>query len=323
MFLSRSTHCYAYFLSVFIEAFASTVSMDGCMLVDNALSKLEFIRLLLSHLVVHNTSLLRTTTLNTGLFFVTAIQESTVWISRLKAEELHAVLIIVVQSEAILENSNFISASKPLIESINGTSTIGSSTFSGVSLGVDSFIQCEDSSTLSVLESQFIEVSGTGSIFNVQETHTTFERVTINGTSSVRGVFGFESMITVTESNFNNLRAAERGGAFLLHACNTMVARSNFSDNQAEEGGAVFFSCKEDEEEITDCALTLSANYFSENKASKAGGALSYDLFKPKMTGERNKFSRNKAPYGSDISSYGAEIKGPSETLFTNIVSGQ
>ena len=78
------------------------------MLVDNALSKLEFIRLLLSHLVVHNTSLLRTTTLNTGLFFVTAIQESTVWISRLKAEELHAALIIVVQSEAKLENSNFI-----------------------------------------------------------------------------------------------------------------------------------------------------------------------------------------------------------------------
>ena len=66
------------------------------MLIDNAILELEFVRLLLSHLVVRKTSLLRTSTLKEALFFVTATQKSTIVISRLQAEELHAPLIQVV-----------------------------------------------------------------------------------------------------------------------------------------------------------------------------------------------------------------------------------
>ena len=79
-----------------------------------------------------------------------------------------------------------------------------------------------------------------------------------------------------------------------------------FEDNQAVQGGAIYFDCSIDAEE--DCKLNVKdGTIFNSNKAQIQGGAIDYNLFPPILTDDTQMIS-NEAQYGNRIGGYGFKL---------------
>ena len=99
------------------------------------------------------------------------------------------------------------------------------------------------------------------------------------------------------------ISSEENGAALLLVNSNATIEDCMFQNNTASKGGAIAFEC--DLLEI--CTLNLLRNTFKQNNALE-GGAIYYSLFKPSIDAS-NIFKENTATnYGADVSSYPAYV---------------
>lgn len=93
-----------------------------------------------------------------------------------------------------------------------------------------------------------------------------------------------------------------KGGAISISNSNLTIKNTNFTNNQAKKGGALYFSWTNQLKgflNITNCV-------FSNNSASISGGSVQYDLYRPHF--ENNQFENNTAEYGPNIASYPIKI---------------
>ena len=163
--------------------------MTNCDFSENYLQNNEFIKLILSSLSIVGGNLKETN--SSGEFaFIGSNQISTVIIDGLQAEELHAEFMQIVLSTTSIDNSLFSKGTKSLVESISGTTTINNCIFNAFTLGSNRLLNSEENSIVHLSDSKFLDVSGDSSILWLQEAETTVTNVTMNGTSSTRGIEG-------------------------------------------------------------------------------------------------------------------------------------
>ena len=228
----------------------------------------------------------------------------------------------VLHSFATMINSRISNATHRLLESVTASVTLQNCTFIELMLGERSLVSTEEESTLLIENSTFGSVVGTASILKLQDTSANLSLVKITGTQSIRGVHGSTSTIVIARSSFSFMFSTDLGGAILLKECNGTIEDSTFEKNTAKCGGAVFYSCL-DENSLGNCELILARNAYRNNTAIDSGGAIAYDLYQPQDRGGPSIFESNNAPYGKDIASYGASISGPEERLLQDIASSQ
>ena len=96
----------------------------------------------------------------------------------------------------------------------------------------------------------------------------------------------------------------------------SLITNSFISNRASLKGGAIALSCDIDET----CSTSISLSNFTNNSASE-GGALRYDRIPPSLS--NNRFTRNVASYGQNISSFPAFIELADPEAIKSIASGQ
>ncbi|CAI2382696.1 unnamed protein product [Moneuplotes crassus] len=125
--------------------------------------------------------------------------------------------------------------------------------------------------------------------------------------------------LTITSSNFTNNVSALRGGSIFAENVDVTIENSILKSSSSQDGGAIYLSC--DVNADPGCSYKLSSVQATQNTASKYGGALYTDMFKPNIT--NSIFEGNTAStYGTDYAAYPLEIKINSGDLIS-VVSGQ
>ena len=114
------------------------------------------------------------------------------------------------------------------------------------------------------------------------------------------------SMISsMQNSSFTQMggESIKNGGSLYLVRSNMTISNSNFTENTAIDGGAIYFSCLG----IRKCNLDITDSHFKSNKAVLSGGAIKYNVYRPTM--QNNIFENNTAAYGPNIGSYAIKIR--------------
>ena len=96
----------------------------------------------------------------------------------------------------------------------------------------------------------------------------------------------------ITDAVFEENRAGNRGGAIDIFASDAHIIGSNFTDNSADYGGAVFAGNNADQSEISD-------SIFLGNSATYNGGAVDWNASSGIITDSR--FEQNTADYGGAV----------------------
>jgi len=126
------------------------------------------------------------------------------------------------------------------------------------------------------------------------------------------------STLLIQNSSLEGFYSTGEGGAVYSLNTHTSVFDSNFSNNDASMGAALYLGCDEDQDE---CDYYINRTTFKNNVAEERGGGIHYNYFAPII--EDLTFVGNQAPYGDDISAY------PFRVTITNLdkvkeqVSGQ
>lgn len=102
---------------------------------------------------------------------------------------------------------------------------------------------------------------------------------------------------------------------------NLTITDSQFLENRSLRGAAISNICSN----VNYCSITLKNISFKKGEGFVSGGAIHYDVFRPKM--ENITFESNIAPYGPNISSYPMKIvmKGTTNSIIVleDVPSGQ
>ena len=85
-----------------------------------------------------------------------------------------------------------------------------------------------------------------------------------------------------------------------------------FEQNMADIGGAISFQCPSYMTQT--CEGDFNMNNFNMNEATKSGGAVYYDSYRPENI-ESNTYSSNTAAYGPEMASFPYRIKRESGSL--------
>ena len=126
---------------------------------------------------------------------------------------------------------------------------------------------------------------------------------------------------SVINSNFMNIGGTNsfKGGALYILNSNLTIDNTSFVNNTAVDGGAIYYSCPG----VNQWVLSIQNSTFMSNKGVKSGGAIKYDVFRPKLS--NISFKNNSALYGTNIASYPIKIKitnsSDDQITFSNIGS--
>ncbi|CAI2371780.1 unnamed protein product [Moneuplotes crassus] len=93
------------------------------------------------------------------------------------------------------------------------------------------------------------------------------------------------------------------GGAILVQNSKARIENSTFNHNVGLKGAAIAFECTS----LELCDLSLDGVNFTNQRASRQGGAINYN-YKPPVTTSCT-FTNNSAQYGPDIASYPIRIR--------------
>ena len=143
--------------------------------------------------------------------------------------------------------------------------------------------------------SNYAEINGGAIDWNATGgniTHSYFYNNTAgeNGGALFVGAHGATAYIT--DAVFEENKAGNRGGAIDIFASNTHIMNSNFTDNTADYGGAVFAGNNAQLSEITNST-------FANNQATYNGGAVDWNASSGIITDSR--FEQNTADYGGAV----------------------
>ena len=111
----------------------------------------------------------------------------------------------------------------------------------------------------------------------------------------------FLGLITISECSFLQ-NSAEYGGALIINNYQVYVTNSQFEENTAGEGGAIWLDCAFAEI----CNFFIANSVFRNNSAAIKGGGISWKAVKPQLVNLT--FSGNTAAYGTDVASYPISI---------------
>ena len=131
------------------------------------------------------------------------------------------------------------------------------------------------------------------------------------------------STIKVNSSMFDNVGDSNviSGGAIHSSDSNMTISNSRFINCEAKRGGWMALLCNKD----TICSYNINMSQFDNSVAHVKGGAIYYDLYRPKM--DDVTFKNNSAIYGNDIASYPIKIAlintSSDNIILNNVVSGQ
>ena len=124
-----------------------------------------------------------------------------------------------------------------------------------------------------------------------------------NTKSSQGGALSIESksvniIFTVDSCSFVNNSAQKNGGALFIEDANVLINNSNFVNNEAQFGGAIYYKTNDYES-----TLSIFQTIFSFNSAGFEGGAIKYTKKMPTFD-QYVMFNNNSAFYGQNVASY-------------------
>lgn len=203
-----------------------------------------------------------------------------------------------------------------------GTLTVRDSTFNGngASGGLGGGIYNDEQGTLTVESSTFsqngVENSG-GALYNrgtASVTESIFQNNAVGDSGAGIANFG---TLTVEQSHFENNFCADSGGGAISNfssdgsAGSVTVQNSTFSNNEAEQGGAIIT--------FEAASTTIINSTFTDNIAEYNGGALWNYL--GTVTVQQSTFTGNKAVSGGAIANLGASDSLGTLTLEDSTIS--
>jgi hypothetical protein len=153
---------------------------------------------------------------------------------------------------------------------------------------------------------------------------TTINQITNLNVTNCSNHLSFEStnITLISNSHFDTVGSSDlnKGGSIYTLNTNLSISDSNFINNKAVEGAAIYFSATGNDR----CDLDVSNSNFTNNEASQSGGAIQYNVYRPSM--QNNTFTNNTATYGPNIASYAIKIMKEGTAVdqinITNIGSG-
>lgn len=108
------------------------------------------------------------------------------------------------------------------------------------------------------------------------------------------------------------------GGGLYAENISINIINSNFTKNNADSGGAIYFKCNYNRL----CSMKLLGNNFLENRANFSGGAIKWFSNIP-IIEQNNIFSKNKGLYGDNISSQPVRLILDDPSLFKQFLEYQ
>ncbi|CAI2370232.1 unnamed protein product [Moneuplotes crassus] len=116
-----------------------------------------------------------------------------------------------------------------------------------------------------------------------------------------------KSNVNLIESSILNNNGGQnnfiKGGAIKIIDSTITISNTSLSNNIADIAGAVDFECSS----TVVCKLEINNSTFQNNSASIQGGAINYNLKRPKLLDSC--FINNSAQYGPDLASYPVKIR--------------
>lgn len=157
-----------------------------------------------------------------------------------------------------------------------------------------------------------VYVDGELRVSQVSVTDTIFDGNTSGNSGGAIYAASIESL-TIESNQFRRNTAAGQGGAIRVQwgTGGTSITRNTFTENSAEQGGAVSINDGEDDSYL----WSISRNTFTKNRATLNGGALhmaldnSGNVVTPNV--KKNRFRGNSAPAAGAVvveSDYGTEL---------------
>ena len=165
----------------------------------------------------------------------------------------------------------------------------------------DHFIKIEKSSAISITD--FMISGATKTVLYI--TRSQMERMqNLIITDSIKAMIVTKQSTVeeITNSVFSNNGKSGKGGAIQISDSRVNVIHTIFLENEADIGGAIYFSCTS----MNFCNMSLADVNFTANVASESGGAIHYTYNRPII--EKVMYSSNYAKYGPDIASYPVKI---------------
>ena len=143
-------------------------------------------------------------------------------------------------------------------------------------------LKCEICLKVSISNCTFI-----GNNFAKYGGGVTFEGINIKNSE--------DNEFLVSRCKFINNTVFEGGGAISIENSKTTIEDSIFQNNQAKNGGSIYFDSSQN-------SINITNNDFYNNEAKIDGGAIKWTLIEPKIL--NNTFTDNNAYYGKNIASF-------------------
>jgi hypothetical protein len=109
-----------------------------------------------------------------------------------------------------------------------------------------------------------------------------------------------QSSLSLSNSTFENLGSTSllEGAALSVQNSNVFADNSTFKNNTTINAGSIDLRCDKTQK----CSYSIKNCVFNQSMASKSGGAIRYNLYRPEFN--NNQFTNNTALYGQNIASY-------------------
>eukprot|EP00347_Sterkiella_histriomuscorum_P014497 403360653 len=224
----------------------------------------------------------------------------------------------VMRSNLVFDNCTFISEQR-LIDVYLSQVTIQNSIIKDFVINQDEPSYISTTSALLKLENVTFR-NGMSFHYNQPMHKQTQLHLNITQLENLQGIFGEDSNIIITNSNFINMQNTDDGGAIRLINSNLTLNGSTFLNNYAVKGGALCVQCSKSKF----CEYNILRTFFDQNYALQSGGAIYFSNHAPYIDNSTSTFGlQNYAQYGSNVGSYPVGVRLIKTDETNHIASGQ
>ena len=300
--IQNSSHIHSQ--GALIDAFISTVTFNNSIVSDLAL-KDSNMKIVGSTLELKDMTITNISNPDNVDFIVTSLG-STLLFTNVLYTHSNSVLFNLVSSKMEASNLTF--------EHINGAYHLFK-TFSSDSISIEniqtlnvsssaiSLISVKSTTNCSISHSSFDSIGQL--VFEIKRSNqVSLSNVTVTDSQEAVRIFR-SNTVAIRNSSFvsNGESSSTNGGAVDIMNSKVSISDSEFINNTASQGAAIYFGCNL----MSLCNLSAQNTLFRLNNAIKMGGAIYYSFKRPDLS--NIVFENNSAPYGPDLASYAVKIR--------------
>jgi len=300
--IQNSSHIHSQ--GALIDAFISTVTFDNSTVSDLTLRNSNM-KIVGSTLELTNMTIANISNPDKVDFIVTSLGSSLLFTNVLYTDS-NSVLFNLVSSKIEARNLTFkhINEANHLFKTFNSDSiSIENIQTLNVSSSAISLISVRSTTNCSIAHSTFSSIDQL--VFEITRSNRV-SLINITVTDSQEAVRILRSnTVAITNSSFVSNRGSNstNGGAVNFMNSRVSISDSEFINNSARQGAAIYFDCNL----MSLCNLSVQNTLFRLNNATRMGGAIYYSFKRPDLP--NIVFENNTAPYGPNLASYAVKIR--------------